>query len=86
MKPALGALAILNFVGNWNAFLWPLIVTSRRDLLTLPVGLAMFSGEAGVQWNLITAGATLTVLPTIIVFLVFQRAILESVTTSGLKG
>jgi multiple sugar transport system permease protein len=86
MKPALGALAILNFVGNWNAFLWPLIVTSRRDLFTLPVGLAMFSGEAGVQWNLITAGATLTVLPTIIVFLVFQRAILESITASGLKG
>lgn len=86
MKPALGALAILNFVGNWNAFLWPLIVTSRRELFTLPVGLALFSGEAGVQWNLITAGATLTVLPTVVVFLLFQRAILESIATSGLKG
>lgn len=86
MKPALGALAIINFVGNWNAFLWPLIVTSRRDMFTLPVGLAMFSGEAGVQWNLITAGATLTTLPTIVVFLIFQRAIIESVATSGLKG
>lgn len=86
MKPALGALAILNFVGNWNAFLWPLIVTSRRDLFTLPVGLALFSGEAGVQWNLITAGAALTVLPTVVVFLLFQRAIIESISTSGLKG
>ncbi len=86
MKPALGALAIINFVGNWNAFLWPLIVTSKRDLFTLPVGLALFSGEAGVQWNLITAGATLTILPLLAVFLLFQRAIIESITTSGLKG
>lgn len=86
MKPALGALAILNFVGNWNAFLWPLIVTSKRNLFTLPVGLALFSGEAGVQWNLITAGASLTALPTVIIFLIFQRAILENIATSGLKG
>ncbi|MGQ9699948.1 MAG: carbohydrate ABC transporter permease [Candidatus Bipolaricaulaceae bacterium] len=86
MKPALGALAILNFVGNWNAFLWPLVVTSRRDLFTLPVGLALFSGEAGVQWNLITAGTVLTALPTVVIFLLFQRAIIESISTSGLKG
>lgn len=86
MRPALAALAILNFVGNWNAFLWPLIITSKKHMLTLPVGLAMFSGEAGVQWNLITAAGTLTVLPTALVFVMFQRAIIENVAMSGLKG
>lgn len=86
MRPALASLAILNFVGNWNAFLWPVIVTSKKHMLTLPVGLSMFSGEAGVQWNLITAASTLTVLPTALVFLLFQRAIIENVAMSGLKG
>jgi multiple sugar transport system permease protein len=86
MRPAVAALAILNFVGNWNAYLWPVIVTSKKTMLTLPVGLAMFSGEAGVQWNLITAASTLTVLPIALVFIVFQQAIIENVAMSGMKG
>ena len=86
MRSPLAALAILAFLGNWNAFIWPLIVTNRSEVFTLPVGLAMFSGEAGAHWNLITAGATLSVFPVLLVFAIFQRHIIESIALSGVKG
>ncbi|SRR5690625_102621 len=86
IRSTLAALAILTFLGNWNAFLWPLIVTQSQRMYTLPVGLALFSGEAGSQWNLITAGASLAVFPVLIVFIIFQRQIIEGVASSGVKG
>ena len=86
VTPALSALAIFTFLGNWTAFLWPLIVTSDRTLYTLPVGLASFSGENLTQWELVMAGATVATLPTLIVFLVFQRYIIRGVVLAGLKG
>lgn len=86
VTPALSALAIFTFLGNWTAFLWPLIVTSDRSLYTLPVGLASFSGENLTQWELVMAGATIATLPTLIVFIVFQRYIIRGVVLAGLKG
>lgn len=53
VRPALAALGIFTFLGNWNAFLWPLIVVQTPEMRTLPVGVALFSGEAGTAWNLI---------------------------------
>ncbi|HEY8495566.1 MAG: carbohydrate ABC transporter permease [Limnochordales bacterium] len=85
VKPSLAALAILTFIGNWNAYLWPLIATETRQMYTLPVGISLFSGEVGAQWNLITAGSAVAVIPMMIVFIIFQRQILEGVVRSGLK-
>ncbi len=84
--PALAALCIFNFLGNWNAFVWPLIVTSSRPMMTLPVGLSFFSGEAGSDWHLIMTGATLSVLPLMTVFVIFQRQIIQGIALTGLKG
>ena len=84
--PAIGALSIFNFLGNWNAFLWPLIVTSTRETMTLPVGMLFFSSEAGSDWELTMTGATLSILPLMIVFLVLQRYIIEGIQITGLKG
>jgi multiple sugar transport system permease protein len=84
--PALAALCIFNFLGNWNAFIWPLIVTSSRPMMTLPVGLMFFSGEAGADWHLIMTGATLSVLPLMTVFLIFQRQIIKGIALTGLKS
>lgn len=84
--PGLAALAIFNFVGNWNAFLWPLIVAKSPSMRTIPVGMALFSGEAGTAWNLIMAGAALAVVPVLIVFFIFQRQIIEGVVLTGVKG
>ncbi len=77
VSPALATLAIFNFIGNWNAFLWPLIVASKPRMFTLPVGLANFSGEAGSDWHLIMTGATVSMLPLIIIFLIFQKQIVR---------
>ena len=84
--PAVAALCIFNFLGNWNAFIWPLIVTSDRAMMTLPVGLQFFSSESGADWHLIMTGATLSVVPLLIVVIFFQRYIIEGITLTGLKG
>lgn len=84
VRQALAALAILTFLGNWNAFLWPLIVTQDQSMYTIPVGVALFSGEAGSQWNLITTAASLSVFPVLIVFAFFQRQIIEGTVRSGI--
>lgn len=86
VTPALSALAIFTFLGNWTAFLWPLIVTNDRALYTLPVGLASFSGENLTEWELVMAGATIATLPTLVVFIIFQRYIIRGVVLAGLKG
>ena len=86
VTPALSALAIFVFLGNWTAFLWPLIVTNNTDLYTIPVGLASFSVETQVQWELIMTGSSLATIPTLIVFLLFQRYIVRGVMLAGLKG
>jgi len=86
VTPALSALAIFIFLGNWTAFIWPLIVTNSPELYTLPVGLTTFSVEQSVEWELIMTGAALATIPTLIVFLVFQRYIIRGVVMAGLKG
>jgi len=86
VKPALATLAIFNFIGNWNAFMWPLIVSSNSEMYTLPVGLAYFSSEASFQWEQIMTGATVSMIPLIIVFLIFQKQIIKGIALSGLKG
>lgn len=86
VRPALAALAIFIFLGNWTAFLWPLIVTTSPDLYTLPVGLSSFGDEADVAWELIMTGAAISTLPTLVFFLIFQRFIIRGVVMAGLKG
>jgi multiple sugar transport system permease protein len=84
--PAVSALAIFSFLGNWTAFFWPLIVTTSRDLYTLPVGLSSFAVEQSIQWEMIMTGAALATIPTLVVFLVLQRFIVRGVMLAGLKG
>lgn len=84
--PALATLGILTFLGSWNNFLWPLVVAQREDMYTLPVALALFSiGQNATQYGLLLAGATVVVLPVLIVFLIFQRRFIEGIATTGIK-
>jgi multiple sugar transport system permease protein len=87
-RPALGAVAILTFQGAWNDFFWPLVVlTSPEDIKTLPIGLLSFRqtyGAAG-DWGLILAGAILSALPVVILFVVFQRYFLQGISLGGSK-
>ncbi len=86
VRPALAALGIFAFIGNWNAYLWPLIVAKSPDMRTVPVGISLFSGESGTAWNLIMAANALAILPVLLVFFVFQKQIIEGVVLTGTKG
>lgn len=86
VTPALSALAIFTFLGNWTAFFWPLIVTTSPELYTLPIGLTSFAVEQSIQWEMIMTGAALATLPTLMIFLLLQRFIVRGVMLAGLKG
>ena len=84
--PALATLGILTFLGNWNSFLWPLVVAQTEKTYTLPVALALYStGQNQQQYGLLLAGATVVVLPILLVFLAFQRRFIEGIATTGIK-
>lgn len=85
-RPALAVVAINAFLVNWNSFLYPLILTSSQSMRTLPVGLALYSqGPHGVEWGHMMAGSFLATLPVLVVFLVFQRHIIEGITAGAGK-
>ena len=86
VTPALSALAIFAFLGNWTAFLWPLISTTNPDLYTVPVGLASLSGEFQTDWEMIMTGSSIATIPTLLVFILLQRNIINGITLAGLKG
>lgn len=85
VKPAMASLAIFSFIASWDAFLWPLIVTTQDTMKTLPVGLQSFAGAQGIQYHLIIAAANLVIIPVLIIFLVLQRQIIKGIATSGIK-
>jgi multiple sugar transport system permease protein len=86
VTPAISALAIFTFLGNWTAFFWPLIVTTSNELYTIPVGISSFSDAQDTRWEMIMTGAALATIPTLLVFLFLQRFIVRGVMLAGLKG
>lgn len=84
-RPILSALAILFFLANWNAFIWPLTVTSSKSLWLVQVAIVSFQGQYAGAWNYVLAASAVVTVPTLVLFLIFQRQIIASVTTSGLK-
>ena len=85
-RPALAAVAIFTFVWSWNSLLWPLLALTNPDLMTVPVGLATVQGSYGIRYADIIASAILGALPLVLVFLLFQRKIVEGIAGTGLKG
>jgi len=86
-QPALGALAIFAFRSAWNDFLWPLIAVNKPDMFPLPVALALLRGAySSESYGPIMAGAALSALPLLVVFLVANRRIVEGVRLGGVKG
>ncbi len=85
LTPILVTLAAFTFLSAWNDFMWPLIVLSDEARYTLPVALANLSGEHVQDTELMMAGAVITVLPTILVFLALQRAYVRGVMTGSVK-
>ena len=86
IMPILVTLAIFTFMGTWNDFMWPLIVLTDNDLYTLPVALAVFSREHVQDNELMMAGAVVTVLPVLLVFLALQRYYIQGIMMGSVKG
>ena len=85
-RTAIAAVAIFTFVGAWNNFLWPFIVITNPDMMTLPVGLSQVQTAYGIRYAQIMASAVLGGLPLLIVFLFFQRQIVQGIAGTGIKG
>lgn len=85
-KPALATLGIITFLASWNDFLWPLLILKDRTLLTLPPGLSMLQGAYTSEYGQMMAGAVITAVPVLLLYVLLQRYIVESVQTTGLKG
>jgi multiple sugar transport system permease protein len=85
-RPALATLGVLSFLTNFNDFIWPIYVLFSPDQLTMPAGLSTLQNAASTNYPLIMAGAVIASVPAIILFIIAQRQIIESVSRSGLKG
>jgi multiple sugar transport system permease protein len=85
-RPAIAAVAIFAFVFSWNNFLWPFIVITGSNMMTVPVGLSTVQTSFGIRYAQIMATAVLAGIPVLIVFLFFQRQIVQGIAGTGLKG
>jgi multiple sugar transport system permease protein len=86
LKPIIVTLAVFTSLGTWNDFMWPLIILNDSDLYTLPVALASLSREHVQDNELMMAGAVLTTLPVLLVFLALQRYYVEGIMLGSVKG
>lgn len=87
-QPALATLAVFSFMGLWNAYLWPLFVARRDVVMTLPVALATLQAgpRALTEWNMVMAGAVITVLPILLIYMFAQRWFVSGIISGGIKG
>jgi len=84
--PALATLAALTFLDSWNNFLWPLIVVTSTNQMTVPLGLATFQGAHATEWTLLMAGNVMSLIPMLVIFFAAQRYFIRSVAATGLAG
>jgi multiple sugar transport system permease protein len=84
-RPVLTVLAIYTFLSNWNSFLFPFLFTNDEAHRTLPVGLAFYLGKQSIDWGHLMAGASIAAVPVLLLFVMFQRRIIEGLTAGALK-
>ena len=84
-RPILAALAVFFFLVHWNAFLWPLTITTNQDLWMVQLAIASFQGQYSAAWNYIMAASVVVAMPTLFLFFLFQRQLVESIKTTGIK-
>ena len=86
LRPALGALAVWNFLASYNNFLWPLIVLSDSGKFTLPLGLNSLTGAYSANYGVILAGSLVAAIPTVVLFIVLSKQLIEGLTVGSVKG
>ncbi len=86
VKPGIGALAIFTFISSWNDYFMQLILIRSKDMVTLPLGVALLQSEFTTNYGSIMAGATLASLPMIIIFIAFQKYFTQGIAMGAVKG
>ncbi len=84
-KPVIATLAILSFMWRWNDFVWPMLVITDQSKYTMQLAIANLVGELAVDWNTLLCASVISMIPMLVVFAIFQKQIIKSVMTSGLK-
>ena len=82
----LATLAIFNFQAAWNDFLWPLVITNKELMRTIPIGLASFQGQFSTEWHLLMAGSVIALLPVLVIYILGQNWFVRGITLSGMGG
>jgi multiple sugar transport system permease protein len=85
-KPVLAVVALFSFQAAWNDFLWPLVIIQSDSLRTVQLGLTLFKTQHNIDWGVLMAGTTIASLPTIVLFLAFQRYFVQGIALTGIKG
>jgi multiple sugar transport system permease protein len=84
-KPVLVVLAIYTFLSTWNSFLFPFLFTNTEDMRTLPVGLTFYLGKQSIDWGHLMAGASISAIPIIILYILFRKQIIQGLIAGSLK-
>ena len=84
-KPIIAVLVIFTFMWRWNDFAWPLVALTDRDMFTIPLGLNLLRGEVNPDWGNVMALALLSLMPMLVIFLGFQRYLVQGIASTGLK-
>lgn len=84
-KPIIIVLAVYVFLMNWNSFLFPFLFTNNSDYWTLPVGLTFYLGKQSIDWGHLMSGASISAIPIILLFLIFQKQIIKGLTAGAMK-
>ena len=85
-KGSLGAIGIYSFIGSWNSYLWPLLVTNKSHMRTVQIGIGMLSDSEAMGYGMIMAGIVIILLPTLLIFIAGQRQILSGALAGSIKG
>lgn len=85
-SPAIGTLAIFSFQSGWNAFLWPLLITTTDDMRTIQHGLTVFVQQYSTQWDQLMAATVVATVPVIVAFAIGQRLLVRGIAFTGLKA
>jgi multiple sugar transport system permease protein len=85
-KPAIATLTVITFMGAWNDYLWPLIVLTDKNKMTLPVGLSLLNGQHQSDYNMLMAGALISMIPILLIYTFAQRYFEQGLSVGGIKG
>ena len=86
IRPGVMAFIIITGLSSWNSLLWPLIVNTSMDKMTLPVGLASLSARGGADYPMLMAGSVVAIIPMLLLFIAFQKKFIQGIATTGVKG